>query len=182
MKKNIGELNSTLERINQDHTLLDIVLEVERILDMNHIYAYQNWEKGELVEGPFISRYWVKTVWMYPHKLMPDPDGGLRLMKYDCKVLYEKSILEVPTEVKTARSYIPGTTKPKLEEKPIWLVSIIMPRRFVDEFMTGNTIFDDEVIDNEDITTAYDQGLDQVQREEEGEDDIDLGDDADEMF
>jgi hypothetical protein len=167
MKRNIEQINSTLTRVNRDHTLLDILLEFERVLDMNHVYAYKNWTVGEVVEGPFISRYWISVTLMYPHKLMPDPDGGLRLLKYDCKITYEKGILEVPERIITAKDYIPGTTKAKLNTKPIWLVTITMPRRYVDEFMVGNAVFDDEVIDIEDITKAYDENLDQTYQEPE---------------
>ena len=28
------------------------LLDFERVLDKNHLYAYENWVKGELVEGP----------------------------------------------------------------------------------------------------------------------------------
>lgn len=165
MKRDLEQINSTLSRINQDHTLIDMLLEFERVLDMNHVYAYKNWINGEVVEGPFVSRYWLSVTLMYPQKMMPDPDGGLRLLKYDCKVTYEKGILEVPERVITAKDYIPGTTKAKLNKKPIWLVKITMPRRYVDEFMVGNAIFDEEVVDIEDITKAYDEDLDNTFRQ-----------------
>src|SRR5690606_1880624 len=110
--------------------------EFEKTLDNCNLYAYENWMNGELVEGPDINRYWFTTTWMYPYKMMPDPDGGLRLIKYGCKVSYKKDYFLQPTKVLNTTDI--DTTKgqrkaAKIDKHPVWLITIDMPRRFVDE-------------------------------------------------
>ena len=39
-----------INRINGNETLLDLLLEFEKILDETGIYAYKNWASGEVVE------------------------------------------------------------------------------------------------------------------------------------
>ena len=38
---------------------LSTLLDFERVLDNIHLYAYQNWKKGELVNGPITERHCV---------------------------------------------------------------------------------------------------------------------------
>ena len=76
--------------IHKSTSLLDALLEFEKALDEMGLYTYKNWDKGEIVEGPKISRYWIETTLMYPLNEMPDPTGGQRLLGYDCKVSYKK--------------------------------------------------------------------------------------------
>ena len=55
------------------------LLDFERVLDEADLYAFKNWQLGELVQGPVIGRYTVKCTFMWPYKLMPDPRGAKRL-------------------------------------------------------------------------------------------------------
>ena len=52
--------------IDKNGTLLDILLEYERVLDEVGLYAYKNWRLGEIVEGPKLARYWLHVKLMYP--------------------------------------------------------------------------------------------------------------------
>ena len=79
-----------VNRINGNETLLDMLLEFEKVLDDVGVYAYKNWMLGEVVEGPLLERYWFNVTLMYPRKEMPDPDAMRRLDKYGCKVEYVK--------------------------------------------------------------------------------------------
>ena len=48
-----------------DGSLLNL-LDFERVLDELDIYAFKNWEIGELVQGPTISKYKVSCIFMWP--------------------------------------------------------------------------------------------------------------------
>ena len=55
------------------------LLDFERVLDELDLYAFKNWQIGELVQGPTIGKYRVSCIFMWPERLMPDPRGGRRL-------------------------------------------------------------------------------------------------------
>ena len=52
-------LNDHIKKISETNTLLDMLLEFEKVLDTADIYAYKNWIKGEVLEGPKLNRHWV---------------------------------------------------------------------------------------------------------------------------
>lgn len=177
MTKRINDVFSTLKRVNEDRSSLVMLLEFEKTLDNASLYAYRNWMNGELVEGPEMNRYWFTTTWMYPRKMMPDPQGGLRLVKYGCKVYYKKDTLFQPTRVFGPEDIVDDETqrkKAKLEELPVWLVTIEMPRKFVDEAQEGTLQIGDIEVDVEDIQAAYDENL-----EDAGTREVDVGAEAD---
>jgi len=120
--------------IHQSTSLLDALLEFEKAIDEMGLYTYKNWDQGEIVEGPTVSRYWVETTLMYPREQMPDPSGGQRLLGYDCKVSYKKDNYKSPRKVESYEDYQPGTRKPKVDDVPIWLVNIKMPKKFLENF------------------------------------------------
>ena len=78
-----------------DGSLLNL-LDFERVLDELDIYAFKNWEIGELVQGPTISKYKVSCIFMWPEYLMPDPRGARRLLPFDCEVKYKKTNMKIP--------------------------------------------------------------------------------------
>ena len=78
---------------------LDTLLDFERVLDELDIYAFKNWEIGELVAGPNIGKYRVTCTFMWPANLMPDPRGGRRLLPFDCEVLYKKQKIKIPIKI-----------------------------------------------------------------------------------
>lgn len=162
MTPELKDIHKSLSYVNNNTTVLDMLIEIERTLDNCDIYAYQNWDKGELVSGPDIDRYWITTVWMYKYDDMPDPDGGLRLTKIGCKVNFKKDIFKHPIDVTGPESYINPTTKQvKLKKEKIWLVTITMPRKFIDEGLVDD--FEElakEDLNSGDIVDAYDSNVD----------------------
>ena len=62
---------------------------------------------------------------------MPDPMGGKRLLDYDCKITYQKSHLIKPRKIRKPDDVRPGTKKGKLDRHPIWIVSIMMPKKLL---------------------------------------------------
>jgi hypothetical protein len=116
---------------------LGIIKDFERVLDELDLYVYENWEDGELVLGPIVNRYTVECGFMWPLDKMPNPDGGKRLLDYDCKVTYKKDKLLVPRKIKTPDDYRPGSKKGKIDEKPVWLVTIVMPKKLMQDIYQG---------------------------------------------
>jgi hypothetical protein len=136
------------------------LLDFERVLDELDLYAFKNWQIGELVSGPDIGRYRVTCIFMWPEKLMPDPRGGRRLLPFDCKVKYKKTNMQVPMKIEDPSDYRPGTKKARLVEKKVWLVQISMPKALMSDIRTGSVELEDQDIDLGDLDDAYEQDLD----------------------
>lgn len=169
MPKTINDTIAALKRADENTTSLDMLLEFEKTLDDASLYAYLNWMDGELVEGPDINRYWIKTTWMYPKEKMPDPSGGMRLVKYGCKITYKEDVYRQPTKVLGPEDIEAGKDQPKkakMEEQPVWLVTIMMPRKFVDEAQEGTLRIGDQELDVEDVAAAWDEDLEHAGTEE----------------
>lgn len=137
------------------------LLDFERVLDELDLYAFRNWQIGELVSGPEIGKYRVTCIFMWPEQLMPDPRGARRLLPFDCEVRYKKTNMKVPMKIEDPSDYRPGTKKARLTEKKIWLVEISMPKALMSDIRTGSIELEDEEIDLEDLDRAYEQDLDQ---------------------
>ena len=162
MPKTINDALAALKRADENITSLDMLLEFEKTLDNASLYAYKHWMDGELVDGPDLNRYWFTTTWMYPKKHMPDPSGGMRLVKYGCKITYAEDVYQQPTKVLGPEDIEPGKDQPrkaKMEDIPVWLVTIKMPRKFVDESQEGILRIGDQELDVEDINAAWDEDL-----------------------
>jgi hypothetical protein len=139
---------------------LSTLLDFERVLDELDIYAFKNWEIGELVAGPDISKYRVACVFMWPLKLMPDPRGARRLLPFDCDVVYKKQKIKIPIKITDPSDYRSGTKKAKLMEQEVWLVEIVMPKALMSEVRTGSIEMEDQDIDLDELDQAYEQDLD----------------------
>jgi hypothetical protein len=136
------------------------LLDFERVLDELDLYAFKNWQIGELVSGPSIGKYRVTCIFMWPEKLMPDPRGARRLLPFDCEVKYKRTAMKVPMKIEDPSDYRPGTKKARLIEKKIWLVSITMPKALMSDIRTGSVELEDQEIDLADLDDAYEQDLD----------------------
>ena len=139
---------------------LTTLLDFERVLDEVDIYAFRNWEMGELVAGPDIGKYRVTCTFMWPEKLMPDPRGGRRLLPFDCEVSYMKKDIKIPVKITDPSDYRSGTKKAKLITKQVWLVEIVMPKALMNDIRTGSIEMEDQDIDLDDLDQAYEQDLD----------------------
>lgn len=151
----------TVYSLSDSDSLLDIMLQVEDYLDSLDIYAFKNWIDGELVEGPYVKRYWVQFTLKYPYKKMPDPQGGLRLLKYGSKVQFKKTTEEVAQDP-TDRSNMDEENKPKMKEEKIWLVFVKIPRRFVEDMGTEDLQTYNDEIEVDDVEDAQDEGVDET--------------------
>ena len=162
--KEIEELKDTLDSLVDSSNDLNILIEFEEVLDNLNIYSYKNWEFGEVIAGPEVTKYWVTVTLMYPYKLMPDPDAALRLMKHGARVFYGKDTFMEPIKVKTPDDLEAtdedGKRKPKRIKRPIWLVTIEMPREFVSEFDSNKITINGIDIDMSEVEGAYDTDYD----------------------
>jgi hypothetical protein len=160
MATDLEKIKRTLVGISRGNSILDTLIEFERTLDNVEIFAYKNWISGELVEGPTISRYWYKTVWMFPYNLMPDPDAGLRLTKLGSRVSFKKAIFKRPVKVKGPEDWVdPESKRAKMKETDIWLVTIKLPIKYINRGLDtiDDTIQQDIQKTNADIEMAFDE-------------------------
>ena len=142
-----------------DGSILSLI-DFERVLDEMDLYAFKNWQLGELVDGPVIKKYSVACTFMWPYNLMPDPSGARRLLPFDCKVKFKKTRIKIPIKIEEPDDYIPGTRKARLIEKPVWLVEIVMPKSLITDIRTGSVELEGEDLDLEDLDAAYEEDLD----------------------
>lgn len=149
---------------------MSTLLDFERVLDEADLYAYKNWIVGELVDGPNVGRYSVKCTFMWPKNLMPDPRGAKRLLAIGCKLVFAKSKIKVPIEIKDYEDFVPGTRYPKGVSKPVWFVSIEIPLQLMDEIKEGSIDLADQKIDLDEIEDAYSEDLEKEGSKEETKD------------
>jgi hypothetical protein len=140
---------------------MQVLLDFERVLNELDIFAFRNWELGELVAGPEQGPYKTSCTFLWPQKLMPDPRGAMRLLPFDCEVKWKKTKMKVPVRVKNPSDFKAGTKVAKLTEKDIWLVEIIMPKSLMSDIRTGSIELEDETVDLQDLDDAYSADLDQ---------------------
>lgn len=155
------QVAQTIKNIYMSEGSLSTLIDFERVLDELDIFAFKNWELGELVSGPEIKKYSVTCVFMWPEKLMPDPRGGRRLLPFDCDINFKKTDIEVPTKIEDPSDYRPGTHKAKIVTKTVWLVEITIPKHLMSDIRTGSVEMEDDDIDLEDLDKAYEDDLQQ---------------------
>jgi len=137
---------------------LDVLMQVDEYLDTLNIYAYPNWFKGEIVEGPEIEKYWVTVTLMYPYKMMPDPEGAERILASGGKVYYAKDTLVTAAKLVDPedRSNVPDPRRPgmpaaKKIERPVWLVTLEIPRQYMDDMQASKLQADDAEVDTTEL-------------------------------
>jgi hypothetical protein len=135
--QDIKDVIKTIENVYDNDTAFTILKDFERVLDELNLYVYDNWQDGELVAGPEILRHFVTCTFMWPRESMPDPDGGKRLIDYGCKVFYKKDVYIYPRKVLKSDDFRPGTKKGKLDQMPVWLVTIRMPKELIRTIYSG---------------------------------------------
>jgi len=133
----ILDIIRNIDDLYENNTSLAIMKDLERVLDEMDIYAYENWEDGELAYGPQVDRHWITAGFMWPKDRMPNPVAAKRLQDLGCKIKYQKSHLIEPRKIRTPEDIRPGTKKGKLDRKPIWIVEIQMPKKIAFDMYRG---------------------------------------------
>jgi len=171
MAQSIKDALKNIQDIYMSDSALSTLLDFERVIDELGVYVFQNWKNGELVAGPAYEKYFVTCTFMWPRKKMPDPRGGEQLLNYNCEVLFKRDHLEFPIKPKSPSDYRPNTKMGKLKKTPIWLVTITMPKKLMTEIHQGSVEVESENLDLEDLSQAYETGMDEEQGQAGGADD-----------
>lgn len=161
MPQSIKSALENVKEIYMSDSALDTLLNFERVIDELDVYAFRNWKLGELVAGPEYEKYFVTCTFMWPLKKMPDPRGGEQLLNYNCEVLYKKDELEYPVKPASPDDFRPGTKMAKTKKVPIWLVTITMPKKLINEIHQGSIEVENEKLDIDDVEEAYEEEADQ---------------------
>jgi len=164
---NFVSIVDTVKGIFTSDGSMAILLDYERVLDESDLYAYKNWQIGELVQGPTKNKYTVKCIFMWPYKLMPDPSGAKRLMTIGCKLKFAKSKITVPVEVHNYEDFIPGTRYPKSTKKEVWFVQIEIPNELMNEIREGTIDLAGQEIDLDELDDSYDADLEKSQTQDD---------------
>jgi hypothetical protein len=133
----VVDIIKNVQTLSTNDTAFKILKDFERVLDELDIYVFANWEDGELIQGPDVNRYAITCKFMWPRENMPDPEGGARLLDYGCKITYIKDNLMVPRKVYSPDDFRPGTKKGKIDAHPIWIVSITIPKKLMQDIFQG---------------------------------------------
>jgi hypothetical protein len=145
--EDIYDLVKNVESVYSSNTSFQVLKDFERVIDDLDVYVYSNWEDGELLSGPDITRHWVTCKFMWDRQNMPDPMGGKRLLDYDCKVSFKKSYMIKPRKIRKPDDVRPGTKKGKLDKHPIWIVEIQMPKKLLAEIYAGQNPVEELAMD-----------------------------------
>lgn len=153
--------NELYRKINSSPSLLNILIQMEDFMDSLDLYVYQNWDEGIVVDGPNIERYWVSMILKYDYHKMPNPEGALRLTKHGAKVFYEKAKEEIPVEIESSDDFRDGTKKPKMEQIDIWLVTVQIPKKYIEELDSGDLEYnvDASEVDIDSVKDARDDNV-----------------------
>lgn len=158
---NYVSIIDTVKGIFTSDGSMAVLLDFERCLDEADLYAYKNWELGELVQGPIVKKYTVSCIFMWPLKLMPNPRGAKRLVNLGCKLKFKKTKIRVPIEVKDYDDFNPGTRYPKMVDREVWLVMIEMPKELMNEIRDGSVDLEGQTLDLQELDDSYDEDLEQ---------------------
>ena len=133
----VVKIIENVKTIYESNNHIRVLKDFERVLDELDLYVFENWSEGELVSGPNVSRHTVECSFMWPRESMPNPQAGRRLLDYNCKVTYKKDYLVQPRKIESTDDYRPGTKKGKIDQHPIWIVSISMPKQLMFDMYKG---------------------------------------------
>lgn len=137
MSADILDVIKNLQTLSENNSAFTVLKDFERVIDELDIYVFKNWDEGELLSGPDVSRYSVKCAFMWTRDEMPDPEGAKRLYNYGCQVQYERQNILIPRKIKEPSDFRPGTKKGKIDAHPIWVVTIDMPKKLMQDIYIG---------------------------------------------
>lgn len=126
-----------LQTLSENNTAFKVLKDFERVIDELDVYVFENWQDGELIEGPKVDRHDITCKFMWPRKYMPNPEGGRRLNDYGCQVVFEKTNILMPRKIKDPEDFRPGTKKGKIDAHPVWIVEIRMPKKLMQDVSIG---------------------------------------------
>jgi hypothetical protein len=144
----IKDIIQNIEQIYGSNNSLSLLKDFERVIDELDTYVYDNWIDGELVEGPKETRYYVQCTFTWPEDKMPEPAGGKRLLDYGCRVEFAEDVLAKVRKIKKPEDIRPGTRKGKIDQMPVWLVRITMPKKLMADINRGYRNLDSNKVED----------------------------------
>lgn len=142
MKNLTTDADGNLRRIYAHSNLLDVLVEIEKVLDNLDIYVFDGWESAEIIAGPEFRRYWVDVALMFESR--PDTKCLNRLIQHGIGV--KKKMLKK----KTAK--VDDKGKQSTELKKVFVIILNVPRHLLSDLSIDPIYIDaDEVIDGDDI-------------------------------
>ena len=137
MHHDILDVIRNIQELYENNSSLAVLKDFERVLDEMDMYAYENWEEGELAYGPKVDRHWITAGFMWPKEKMPNPVAAKRLTELGCKVLYQQTHLLEPRKIKSPDDLRPNSKKGRIDRKPIWVVEVQMPKKIAFDIYKG---------------------------------------------
>lgn len=148
----VERLLNNIDRVYNSTTALKILKDFERVLDEYFdIYVYDNWEDGELLQGPMSSKYWVTCCFMWSDKKRPDEAAIKRLRSNNVLVQTGTNYFVKPKKIKSTDDVRPGTKKGKLQREKIFIVKIKMPKSLMKSVYGGQDIFDQNEVEDAEL-------------------------------
>lgn len=120
--------------IYRNDSCLDILCNISELFDLLGVYVYPNWYDAEVIDLKYY-KYFTEILLRSPIKKMPHPNGSQVLLKYNCQVEYRKTKdykmknIESKDDMKWSDKL--GRYIPKLEEEEIWVVSVLIPNKYI---------------------------------------------------
>lgn len=144
------------KNLDADTSLMDAAMEAAFFMEELGILAYRNWDKGELVAGPYVTRFHTTVTFMFSIKVLPDLLALDRLKNMDCLVSVAKDVYERIVKEKMDNELDYEFKKIKHN---VILITIKIPNRYL--ALDGNTIMniDGEDVYYDDIDVIYDGDL-----------------------
>ena len=90
-----------IKTIYASDNVIGALINMEKVFDDVNVYAYKNWAKGELIEGPIRNKYDTTATFMWDFNEMTDTDAGQRILNVGGQVAYKKDIKLVPRKIKS---------------------------------------------------------------------------------
>lgn len=135
---NLYDYNQTnlINKLYSYNSLLDILISVENVLDVYHVYAYdKNIENAEIVAGPDVSKYWVDVTLMFAYDKKPSHDLIEVLKTPGIIAKIKQSKIKLVDDKKSIRygvNYNQYSFKGiKHREEPVWLLELRIPKKLV---------------------------------------------------
>lgn len=129
---------NAIQNLYDTDGLLDILLGVEEYFDNMDLYAYKNWIKGEVVEGPIVTPYFVTITIKFTEDIYPDPVGATILQKQGTIIKVKKDVQIQPISHPRSMEDMDSLTtssgvvsRPKEESVNVLLYKFQIPRRLV---------------------------------------------------
>jgi len=138
----VENLLDNLSDIYNQNTSFSILKDFERVLDeFFDIYVFDNWEHGEIVKGPIISKYWVTCYFMWDDDKRPDLSVLERFKSNNCMSKTGTSYFIEPIRILKPEDIRPGTKKGKLKRKKVFVIGIKVPKTLLKNVYAGQDIF-----------------------------------------